>query len=267
MSKDFSNESVVPAGPAASQKPSKQWLVALLALLAIVVLFYAAEISSGLIISIYPVLHHWSSAQSDRWLSNSVGAQFSYGLLADGLIVAGIAWMLRLFHWQWSSIGLKMPKIRHIAYGLLAAIPYYILYIIAVIIISAIIPALNVNQTQQIGFNSVHGVLPIMLAFVSLVVVPPLAEEIAMRGFLYTGLRKWLPKIVSALIVSALFGAAHLAEGGSAGPLWIGAMDTFILSLVLVFLREKTGNLWAGITLHALKNGIAFISLFIVAGR
>jgi membrane protease YdiL (CAAX protease family) len=181
--------------------------------------------------------------------------------------VAGITWMLKLFHWQWSTIGLKTPKIRHIAYGILAAVPYYILYIIAVVIIGAIIPGLNVNQTQQIGFNSVHGVLPLLLAFVSLVVVPPLAEEIAMRGFLYTGLKKWLPKIISGLVVSVLFGAAHLAEGGSAGPLWIGAMDTFILSLVLVFLREKTGNLWAGITLHALKNGAAFISLFLIAGR
>jgi membrane protease YdiL (CAAX protease family) len=265
MSKDFSSDSVVPTtGRSILNKP---WQVAILTLIATVVLFYAAEILGGLIISIYPTLHHWSAVQTDRWLTNSVEAQFAYGLLADGLILAGIAWLLKLFHWEWSSIGLKMPKIRHIVYGVLAAVPYYILYIIAITIISVIIPAINVNQTQEIGFNSVHGILPLMLAFVSLVVVPPLAEEIAMRGFLYTGLRKWLPKIVSALIVSALFGAAHLAEGGSAGPLWIGAMDTFILSLVLVFLREKTGNLWAGITLHALKNGIAFVSLFLISGR
>jgi membrane protease YdiL (CAAX protease family) len=32
-------------------------------------------------------------------------------------------------------------------------------------------------------------------------------------------------------------------------------------------LREITGNLWAGITLHAIKNGIAFFSLFILAAR
>jgi membrane protease YdiL (CAAX protease family) len=56
-------------------------------------------------------------------------------------------------------------------------------------------------------------------------------------------------------------------EGGAAGPLWIGAVDTFTLSLVLVSLREITGNLWAGISLHAAKNGIAFILLFVIAGR
>ena len=60
---------------------------------------------------------------------------------------------------------------------------------------------------------------------------------------------------------------AHLAEGGAAGPLWIGFIDTFILSLVLCYLRVKTGSLWAGITLHALKNGIAFVALFVIGTR
>ncbi len=264
MSKDSSSSTIEKVAKLTSLNP---WQTAVITLIATVMLFYAAEVIGGLILSIYPALHHWSASQTDNWLTNSVNAQFIYGILADGLIVAGVAWLMKLFHWQWSMIGLSKPKVRHILYGIIAAVPYYILYIIVVIIISALIPAIKVNQTQQIGYNSVHGFIPLLLAFVGLVVVPPLAEEIATRGFLYTGLRKWLPKVASAFIVSALFGAAHLAEGGSAGPLWIGAIDTFILSLVLVYLRVKTGNLWAGITLHAIKNGIAFISLFIVAGR
>jgi len=60
-----------------------------------------------------------------------------------------------------------------------------------------------------------------------------------------------------------LFGAAHLSEGGAAGPLWVGALDTAILSMVLIGLREWTGNLWAGITLHMTKNLIAFLAIFI----
>jgi membrane protease YdiL (CAAX protease family) len=64
-----------------------------------------------------------------------------------------------------------------------------------------------------------------------------------------------------------VFGLPHLAQGGDAGPLWIAFIDTFILSMVLVWLREQTGNLWAGIVLHAIKNGIAFVSLFILSVR
>jgi len=143
--------------------------------------------------------------------------------------------------------------------GAATAGPYYVFLLLVVVVLSASIPSLNVMQKQELGFDSITNGFLLSLTFVSLVVLPPIVEEIAMRGFLYTGLRKWLPKVVSALIVSGLFGAAHLAEGGSAGPLWIGAIDTFTLSLFLVSLREVTGNLWAGITLHAVKNLIAFV--------
>lgn len=87
-----------------------------------------------------------------------------------------------------------------------------------------------------------------------------------MRGFLYTGLKRWLPWTVAGLIVSVLFGAAHLSEGGDAGLLWVGAIDTFTLSLVLIALRELTGNLWAGIVLHATKNCLAFVRIFLIGG-
>lgn len=239
------------------------WRVALAAVCVTILLYFSAQVIGGLAVGIVPAAHHWSSAQAEQWLTNSVLAQFTFGLLADGLIIAGVALLLKVFHWQWTDIGMKLPKWWHIVVGLAAAVPYYVLYIVIVLVISLFVPSLNIDQKQDIGFNSVNGALPLLLTFISLVVIPPFAEEIAMRGFLYTGLRKWLPKLLAAVAVSALFGAAHLAEGGTAGPLWIGAIDTFTLSLVLVFLREQTGNLWAGISLHALKNGIAFVLLFI----
>ena len=39
-------------------------------------------------------------------------------------------------------------------------------------------------------------------------------------------------------------------------------IDTFILSLTLIWLREKTGRLYASMGLHGLKNFIAFIQLY-----
>ena len=257
MSDDSSSDVVAPSTQGGG------WRVAIVALLATILLYFSAQVIGGLIVSIVPAIHHWSTVRADQWLSNSVLAQFTFGLIADGMVVAGVASLLRVFHWQWADIGMKRPRWWHIAVGVVAAVPYYLLYVVVVLVISAAVPSLNINQKQDIGFNSVNGALPMILTFVSLVVIPPFAEEVVMRGFLYTGLRKWLPKILAALAVSVLFGAAHLAEGGEAGPLWIGAIDTFTLSLVLVFLREQTGNLWAGISLHALKNAIAFALLFI----
>lgn len=250
-------------GPPSTRRLS----VAVMATFAIVVLFFGAQTLGSMLISLIPAAQHWSHVQTDDWLTNSIGAQFAFVAVSDGLVLAGIAWLLKLFHWRWQDIGLKWPKLWHIAVGLAAVVPYYAAYIMLVMGLKAFIPALNIDQKQEIGFNTVHGGISLLMTFVSLVVIPPIVEEVAMRGFLYTGLRKWLPRIVAALAVSALFGAAHLMEGGAAGPLWIGAIDTFTLSLVLVSLREMTGNLWAGISLHAAKNGIAFILLYLVAGR
>jgi membrane protease YdiL (CAAX protease family) len=123
-------------------------------------------------------------------------------------------------------------------------------------------PHLNVSEKQQLGFNNVHGAGDIILTFISLVILPPIAEEIIFRGLIYTNLRKKMTMWVAAVVTSLLFAAGHLPEGGSAGPLYIAAIDTFSLSLVLVYLREKTGGLYASMTLHGLKNLIAFIALF-----
>ncbi len=252
-----------------SNPPSRShgWPVALIAMLATVFFFVAAQVTGGIIVSLYPALHHWSASQSNAWLTQSVLAQFFYGLIANGFLLAGIAFVMRRLKWTRQTIGLTMPTLKQLMIGILAAAPYYGLYFVMVAVFSAVFPALNINQKQDIGFESVHGTVPLLLTFASLVVIPPLAEEITMRGFLYSGLKKWLSPVLAGLVVSGLFGAAHLAEGGDAGPLWIGAIDTFSLSLVLVFLREKTGNLWAGIMLHATKNFVAFAVLFLIGGR
>jgi membrane protease YdiL (CAAX protease family) len=71
-----------------------------------------------------------------------------------------------------------------------------------------------------------------------------------------------MPFIRAALLTSALFAVPHLLEGNGS-LLWIGGMDTFVLSLALCYLREKTGSLWAPVALHMLKNGVAYLALFV----
>lgn len=225
--------------------------------------YYASQIIAGNLLLLYPVLRHWSSAQTQHWIDHSIGAQFTFILFAEALTIGAIYWFLRRYRVGFGRIGLKRPRWSDPLYGLAAVPVYYVIYLLSVGVISHFVPALNVNQQQQIGFNDVHGTLPLLMTFVSLVVLPPLAEEIMVRGFLYGTLKKAMPVMYAAVLTSALFAAAHLPEGGSGGPLYIAALDTFVLSLVLVYLREQTGSLWASITLHAVKNGVAFLSLFV----
>ncbi|HET7059761.1 MAG TPA: CPBP family intramembrane glutamic endopeptidase [Candidatus Saccharimonadales bacterium] len=253
MSTDSSNSRV-------PRVPWNPWL----GVLFVVVIYYVAEIVGGLVVSAYPYLHHWSHSRAVDWLTNSTIAQFIYILLAEGVILGALYFFLKGYRSSFKTIGLKRPRWRDAAYGLMAVPAYYLFYLLSVGVVTHFVPGLNVDQSQQIGFTDVQGALALVLTFISLVVLPPLTEEIMVRGFLYSSLKKGLPTLAAVLGTSLIFAAAHLPEGGAAGPLYIAALDTFILSLVLIYLREKTGGLWASITLHAIKNGIAFVSLFII---
>ncbi|HEY5442173.1 MAG TPA: type II CAAX endopeptidase family protein [Candidatus Saccharimonadales bacterium] len=229
--------------------------------------FYISQLFGGLLISVYPWLKGWSSARATDWLNNAVTAQFAFVLLAESLAIGAVYLFLKRRNLSLKIIGLRRPHWLDLGYGMAAVPPYYVLYFLTVGVVSSLVHSLNVNQQQQIGFNNVQGGGQLLMTFISLVVLPPLAEEILVRGFLYSSLKKAMPTIWAVLLTSGLFAAAHLPEGGAAGPLYIAALDTFVLSLVLIYLREKTGSLWASITLHAFKNGIAFTALFALHAR
>jgi membrane protease YdiL (CAAX protease family) len=259
----MSNASSDSGGAQPATVPWNPWW----AVLFIVIVYYGSQIIGGVLISVYPLLKHWSHAQATDWLNNSVGAQFAFILVAEASAIGVIYLFLRFYKRSFADIGLRRPRWLDPLYGLAAVPAYLVLYILSVGVISHFVPGLNVNQQQQIGFNNVHGTTQLMLTFISLVVLPPLAEEIMIRGFLYSSLKKALPTTGAVVVTSVIFASAHLPEGGAAGPLYIAALDTFILSLVLIYLREKTGSLWASITLHAIKNGIAFVALFALHAR
>lgn len=73
-------------------------------------------------------------------------------------------------------------------------------------------------------------------------------EEFLFRGYaqftLTTGIGFW----PSALILSALFGMAHLANPGE-GP--VGGLSVFVIALFFCFTLERTGSLWFAVGLHA----------------
>jgi len=103
-----------------------------------------------------------------------------------------------------------------------------------------------------------------LLSAVALVILAPIYEEILFRGVLFTGLRKKLPLITTGIIVSVIFGAAHLEWGGDSPLNWAAAIDTAVFSMVLVYLRETSKSLWPAIFLHGLKNAIAFTLVFVL---
>jgi membrane protease YdiL (CAAX protease family) len=228
--------------------------------LLILAVFFISQIAAGIILSGYPALKNWTSEQGSDWLTNSVIAQFIFIFLAEGFAVWLTFGLLRRAKIARAKIGLVRPVASDILYALSGYAAYFVGYLVIVTIATSI-TTINVDQPQQIGFDNVVG-SQLGLVFLSLVVLPPIAEEIMFRGFLFTSFRQKFRFRYAVVATSILFGIAHLQFGSGAPLLWVAALDTFTLSVVLCYLREKTGSLWPSIMLHTLKNGIAFVALF-----
>lgn len=175
------------------------------------------------------------------------------------VLVVGVMWWLR----GWTvrqlrdRLGLKRSiQWKDLGTAIIGYVPYILVSIAITVMVTLFVPGFDVAEQQELGFDSLQGSLEFVLAFIALVVLAPIAEELLFRGYLFGTLRRMIAFWPSTIIVSALFGLVH--------GQWNVALDTFALSIILCFMREHTKSVWAPILLHMLKNGVAFSLLFVV---
>lgn len=228
--------------------------------------YFGGQFMGSLLLYMPLLLMGWNQQKVTNWLDSSAFGQFLFILLVEAVSLFLIFAFIRRRGTRLLALGLRKPRYSDIGYALAGFGVYFLIYIAVAVIIKSLVPSLDLEQEQQIGFETAAGA-QLSLVFVSLVVLAPLVEEILMRGFLYGGLKKGLPKIWAVVITSALFAVAHLQFGSDAPLLWVAAIDTFVLSLVLIYLRDKTDGLWAPIALHTTKNFVAFLALFVFSAR
>ncbi|HEX5395327.1 MAG TPA: type II CAAX endopeptidase family protein [Candidatus Saccharimonadales bacterium] len=231
------------------------WLVVLVTLL----IFFISQFAAALVVSAGLVVFKSTASISDL-LDQSAPTQFFYVLAAEGIVIAiTLLVVTKWRHLRLSAIGLgRLPKWNDLSHALVGAAAFYGLLIVTSVLLSFLLPSLNTEEAQDVGFNALNSSLDSMLAFIALVILPPIGEEILMRGYLFSGLRSRMTFVSAGLFTSLLFGLAHLGTGATDSALWIAGIDTFLLSLVLVYLRETTGALYAPMLVHAANNLIAF---------
>jgi membrane protease YdiL (CAAX protease family) len=178
--------------------------------------------------------------------------------MAEGVAVAFVLYLLRVQGLRLNVIGLgRRPQKSDFYKAVLGFFCFFIFLIIISQILVQFYPDLNKGK-QDVGFNNLHNNLDIFIAFAALVILPPIGEEILVRGYLFSGLRQRLRFLPAMIITSLIFGAAHLQTGSGPGVLWAAGLNTFVLSVVLVYLRQSTGALYAGMLVHMVNNLIAF---------
>ncbi len=186
-----------------------------------------------------------------------------YGLAV--LVVVWLPWRL----WQQKTtredMGVtSLPSWLDGALALPAMFGYLILSGIAVALLTPVLPIdLNQKQVLPVDPSMLTAIWQYVMAFIMIVILAPVGEELLFRGYLYGKLRKTAPIWIAVLATSLTFGLAHLWTGGN-GPLqWAVMVDTFVLSLVMCSVREYTGAIWITIFMHMTKNGLAFYLLFV----
>lgn len=172
------------------------------------------------------------------------------------LIVIGGPWLFMKRPTRSRDIGLgALPTWFDILVTPLGFIAYLIVTAILAFIAQQYLTFIDYTQVQDTGFSQLTTQGQYILAFITLVVMAPVAEEVLFRGYLFGKLRRHIPLWAAAIVTSLLFGFVH--------GQWNVAIDTFALSMVMCGLVAWSGSLWPAILLHMLKNFIAFYFLFI----
>ena len=242
--------------PIIENKPSmKQRVLAVIGLPLWVLISF---ITAALIVSALDAFLRDSGILTDSMVSsslrNTVIAALVY--ILSLVIVIGLPLKLRNVRTTKEELGLtKLPTWSDLLLAPAGFLVYAVLAGLLTSLVTGFIPGFNAEQVQDVGFDSISHYYEYVLAFITLVVIAPFAEEVLIRGYLYGKLRKFTSFAVAILISSLLFALMHFQ--------WNVAVSVFPLAIVMVVLREKTDSIWAGILLHMMKNGIAFYLLFI----
>ena len=179
------------------------------------------------------------------------------------LCFQGASWVLILIFlrqhqtgWR-EAFGFRGPRLKH---ALLMAVGFIIVVLPVVLLLQGV----SVHVLEKLGWPSEdQAAVKLVMDAKSLwttvylgvfaVVIAPVAEEFVFRGMFYPFVKQLGSPRLAFFGVSALFAEIHF-DMGTLVPL-------FVLALALTWLYEKTDNLLAPITAHALFNAINFVAL------
>lgn len=182
-------------------------------------------------------------------------------MLALVTIVAGPAWVgtsaiaARVRGWRARDyLALVWPRRGEIAFaiGCLAAL------LVAFDLFTFALGRDVVPRFMVDAYRTARASNSLPLLFIAVVIVAPIAEEIAFRGFLFRGLSEsWLGVSGTLIATSAVWAAMHIQYD----LMTMGQI--FCIGLLLGWLRWATGSTLLTIGLHVLANAVACLQAVI----
>jgi len=103
----------------------------------------------------------------------------------------------------------ELPTWTDIFLAPVGIIIYYIIATVITVIFTQLFSWFDLEQSQDTGFSTYLFGTDRIIAFIALVVIAPIAEELIFRGWLYGKLRSRLSLVTAMLLTSILFGVMH----------------------------------------------------------
>ena len=176
----------------------------------------------------------------------------------------GVAWLLILFFLRQHQVGWR-EALGVCGPQLPRALLLALLLAIAILPVAWGLQFISVDALTRAGWPPEEQLAVTLLANTKswwmrvylgafAVVLAPVAEEFIFRGMLYPLVKQLGSPRYALFGISAIFALIHL-DAGTLVPL-------FVLALALTWLYEKTDNLLAPITAHALFNAANLVLIF-----
>jgi membrane protease YdiL (CAAX protease family) len=189
------------------------------------------------------------------------GMPLSYTAGLTALEAIGLFLGVRIFGlWRkklsWADVGMKPASSSWLVWaGLTAVVFIPIIGLIALAIQLALGLPLENPQLEFLAppdFSWIGALA--MVTFGGFIV--PVAEELFFRGVLYRWMRQSLSMWPSIFISSLIFGLLHgnVAVAGA----------TFVMGIILAWFYERSGSLWAPITIHIINNASKLVLLYVM---
>ena len=173
-----------------------------------------------------------------------------YLLLILGVYVFGVRKV------GWRAMGFSGTEIGNY----LLVFPLFALGMIGLLVANLSMGQLNggefVNpQVEAVAGNGNLGPQQLVLMFILIAVLAPIAEEIFFRGMLYPLLRERFGMVAGVVSNALIFALIHFI------PILIPGL--FIVGLCITYLRERSGSIWPSVLYHMLQNSLGLIAIVV----
>jgi hypothetical protein len=188
----------------------------------------------------------WQGGDAPPRTPSYDGVMISIGALASIPVqVAVLAFAAQMRGWRPTDyLGINWPRRGEIVVATICVLAIDMLFDASLYLTGRdVVPAFQ-SEAYQSAWDA-GWFIPMLLA---IVIVAPIGEEVAFRGFLYRGLVRPGREILAIAVIAAAWALLHVQYD------WLGMLQIFALGLVLGWFRWASGSTTLTIFMHVLVN-------------